>query len=261
MYIKKTYVTGKVIEVEKIYSRRYHPKNCSRSNRINPTSLEMLKVNERNAKKKLRRLINTNFEVGDYSLTLTYGEVNQTKDPEDAKKDLQKFIRKLRDKMHKEGQELKYVSVTEYGKNTIHHHLVIKKTADPNIIQQCWTKGYVKFSPLRGEGDFSALSDYMLKQTCKSYELSDEGVFKKRWNQSSNLVIPEPQIEVVGSDSWRSDPVVPQGYQLIQDSLRVGVSDYTGYAYQHYRIVAIPRFRKKDRRRKRGPQKRCVKKQ
>ena len=138
MYIKKTYITGKVIEVEKIYSRRYHPKNSTRSNRINPTSLEMQKMNERNARKKLRRLINANFELGDYSVTLTYDEFNQTKDPEIAKKDLQKFIRKLRDKMHKEGQELKYVSVTEYGKNTIHHHLVIKKTADPLIIQLSW---------------------------------------------------------------------------------------------------------------------------
>ena len=76
------------------------------------------------------------------------------------------------------------------------------------------------------------------------------GVFAKRWTQSSNLIIPEAVVEIVKADSWRQDPVVPAGYILVQDSLRVGVSEITGYPYQYYRLAAIPKFKNVKRKRK-----------
>ena len=66
--------------------------------------------------------------------------------------------------------------------------------------------------------------------------------FKKRWNSSRNLIIPEPKIEIVSADDWKKDPVVPKGFMLVPDSLIYGVSEVTGYPYQFYRLVQIPSF-------------------
>ena len=72
MYIKKSIFAGMTLEVEKTYTIKYKSKKVTKSANINPTPENMKKVNERNAAKKLRWQINTNFRSGDYHLILTY---------------------------------------------------------------------------------------------------------------------------------------------------------------------------------------------
>ena len=242
MYKKKTYICGQTIEVEKIYTCHCHPKNIHRSKRINKTNALVEKQNAKNAFKKYRRLVNANFEPADYHVVLHYDKWHKTLDAEIAKKDLQKFLRKLRTILKKRGRELKYVCITEYGERSIHYHLLIKNNIEQALIAMAWECGSTNFRPLKPNGDYSELASYHMKQV-EDNRRAGRGVFAKRWTQSSNLIIPEAVVEIVKADSWRQDPVVPVGYILVQDSLSVGVSEITGYPYQYYRLAAIPKFK------------------
>ena len=71
-YIIEVVQAGKTIEVMKYYSSRYGKKGIKRGKRQNLTKEEQIKVNKRAAEKKLRRLINENFQEGDTHLVLDY---------------------------------------------------------------------------------------------------------------------------------------------------------------------------------------------
>ena len=79
------------MEVEKYHTSRYNQKGIRPEKKEKPTSEQMQKVNERNAIKRLRRLMNTNFGPGDYHTVLTYTK-DQRPDPEGARKYLKKFL-------------------------------------------------------------------------------------------------------------------------------------------------------------------------
>lgn len=248
MYIRKIWECGKVREIEKTHSHRFNTKNFTRDPKHEKTSLAVQKQNYNNSFKKLRRIINANFEPSDYLISLTYDDYHKTTDPKQAKKDIEKFLRKIRDIYKKRGVAAKYVSVTELGKTgrSYHHHLVIKSENVPiGIISEIWENGGINFRSLKkmevSLGDYSKVASYILKETYENVH-EQNGVFKKRWNSSRNLIIPEPKIEIVSADDWKKDPVVPKGFMLVPDSLIYGVSEVTGYPYQFYRLVQIPSF-------------------
>ena len=63
-YVKKTTRAGMTIEVEKYFTTRYHKKGITRGENKKPTPEKMAIINERNAEKTLRQLINNNFWPG-----------------------------------------------------------------------------------------------------------------------------------------------------------------------------------------------------
>lgn len=239
MYIKKTYVTGKVIEVEKVCSYRYKGKKTSRGPVEKATTEKQTVINERNARKKLRRIINANFDENAYHIVLTYAPEKRALNPEGAKDDISKFWRSLKKKCKKAGTVLKYVSVTEYGAKSMHHHCIIDCGLDVREIQKSWPHGRIKAYPLDDSGDYEKLAAYLIKQTNKTYNNPERCVHRKRYCCSKNLVQPVPKVEIVKADSWREDPVIPKGYALVKDSLAAGVSEETGYPYQYYRLVRL----------------------
>lgn len=259
MYIKKMFECGNVLEIEKIHTTKYKSKKFKREKSFKKSSEAQIKQNNKNAFKQFRRELNANFTAGDYHMGLTYDKYHRTDDPIKAKEDIQKFLRRLRGLYKHRGLELKYLCVAEYGKkgNSIHFHLVINSGVELGLIASVWDHGGVNFRPLNGKGDYSGLASYLMKQATDNYQ-SEKGVFKKRWSQSSNLVIPLPETQKVSADSWRQDPVIPKGFMLVPDSLEIGVSAVTGYPYQYYRVMRIPGFnqniktkevRRNDRRR------------
>ena len=84
MYRKREIYCGKILEVEKYCSFNYKGKRTVRGPRMEKTSEAVAKVNERNAQKKLSRLINTNFTKNDYHLVLTYKFNQRAGNPEEA---------------------------------------------------------------------------------------------------------------------------------------------------------------------------------
>lgn len=239
MYLKKLIFSGQVLEVEKICSFKYKGKKTLRGSKMEKTPENMRKVNDRNACKKLQRLINTNFGANDLHTVLTYAPENRAENPAEAKKDLQKFFRKLKREYKKAGKELKYVAVTEYGQRSMHHHLVINSGLDVAVMQKLWGLGKIRFTLLDDSGDYDRLAQYLLKQTRKTFNDPEKSVFAKRWCASRNLARPTVEPSVVKADSWRERPVAPKGYFVITDSIKEGVSDVTGWPYQYYKCLKI----------------------
>lgn len=153
--------------------------------RCKPSSEIQKRLNQRNAEKKLTRLIHANFSEEDIALHLTYRSGEEPADEEAAQRDLSNFLRRLKRRYAKAGLELRYISTTEYGKKTgrVHHHLIISGGFDRDEAEKLWGKGYANSKRLQFEDEgLGALAHYMAK----------DHRFYKRWNQSRNLIMPTP---------------------------------------------------------------------
>lgn len=239
MYVKRTWRCGKCIEVEKYQTFRYKGKMTVRAPQSNPTPAAMAKVNERNSYKNLRRLLNTNFGKGDLHCVLTYAPEKRAASPQEAKKDIQKFCRNVKQKCKRRGSNFKYVAVAEYGKRSMHFHVVIHSRLKLQELGDMWPHGRIHATELDGSGDYDRLASYLIKQTNKTYNDPERRVFARRYVTSRNLEQPECKIEKVKADSWRETPSAPKGFYVLQDTIVQDVSEITGYPYQYYRCLAL----------------------
>jgi len=177
VYICGDYMDGYIYPV-------FQPTGKRRS-KCKPTSAIQEKLNQKNAEKKLARLVHSNFTENDIALHLTYRTGQEPIDGATAQNDVYNFIRRLKRRYVKLDMELKYISCTEFGKRTgrIHHHLIISGGIDRDQIERLWGKGYANSKRLQFDEDgVTGLAHYMAK----------DKNFYKRWNQSRNLLIPEP---------------------------------------------------------------------
>lgn len=246
-YVERITKAGKTIEIERYFTSRYKKKGIKRGDKVKPTQEQQQKINTRQAERKLRILMNANFEYGDYHIVLDYirrkGQPDRTK--EEMRKDIDIFLRELRKEFKKQGRELKYIHVMEIGtKGARHHHLVINQI-DTKILQQCWYKAYeghnrVKVFPLDDTGDYKDLAAYFIKYTGTHNRGTDGALQGKRWNCSKNLVRPEPEYRIITDREWFKAEARPiKGYYVDKDSIRKGVHspDYYGYGYFCYRLI------------------------
>ena len=159
------------------------------------TSLRKILANEREAVKNLARILNCNFGPGDCWITLTYPENILPASREEAKKDLEKFLRKCRDAYRKAtGEALRYVvSVSDRDGKTgeiekrLHLHIVMDAVAY-EIITALWPAEDVTYRRLDGRGDYIGIARYMVSNAGPA-----DG--KKRWSTSKGLrkpIITEP---------------------------------------------------------------------
>ena len=245
MYYQKTYEYGNRIEIRKYYSWRCKNSGESRVRTGKPTPEKMKALNEKNAIRRLERLMIGNFTENDWHIVLTYSNEDRP-DAAGGKKCLQGFLRRMRKEYEKRGEELRYITATEYQSTNIHHHIVLNGINGLNkIIQKCW-KGGKHFTPLYPDRDFQGLAKYFVKETSKTYD-SDTAVFKTRYTCSKNLKKPVEHKKIVPADSWRKEPKVPEklaaiGYVLDKDSIETGVNDL-GYGYQEYILIRYERSR------------------
>ena len=134
MYFEKVIISGDVIEVVKSYTKG-SLKSKTRRPKEQKTPEQMAEENQRNAEKRLTRLLNCNFKKGDLWVTLTYRR-DQRPTPEKAKKILTRFIRRMRYRFERKSEEeMKYITVTEYESKAIHHHMVINNPDDVDVLK------------------------------------------------------------------------------------------------------------------------------
>ena len=65
---------------------------------------------------------------------------------------------------------------------------------------------------------------------------------KKRWNASTNLKRPEPEIKVISEhDFYRTEPRSIKGYYIDKDSVCIGIHspEYYGYGFMRYILVQL----------------------
>lgn len=237
-YFKTSIRAGATIEVTKSYTKRVGPKTKGDKEKITPE--QMQKINELNAERKLRIKINANFGPDDLFTTLTY-QKNLRPTPEQAKKNIKKFIDALRGEFKKLGIPLKYINVTEYKNAAIHHHVLINHIEGQDVakmVRELWEFGRPDFKFLDKTGQYKDLAHYIIKETSKTYKENDGG-HKQRYSCSRNLVMPEPKTEIVKATKWLADPKPTKGYYIDQDTIYNGVDPFTGREYQHYTMVKL----------------------
>lgn len=241
-YVIRTTKAGKTIEIEKYYTSRYGKKGMKRKDRVKPTKEEQKKINLKNTIKNLRILLNANFKGGDYHVILGYKKEERPKTVEEMRKDIDKFLRLLRNEYRKQGMVLKYIHVMEVGKRGArHHHLVINQI-DPRIISKCWEKGRVQFFPLDDSGQYRLLAEYLTKNA-----KSSDAIQKKAYNSSKNLYRPEPEYTIVTHrDFFRAEARPIKGYYVDKDTVQKGIHspEYGALGFFRYTLIKIPEHTK-----------------
>lgn len=205
----KTIKSGDVLEVEvfPIWKTRSEERRAKEKT----TKAAQAAVNDRNARKRLDRLVNTNFGADDLLVTLTYA--GAAPDPEQGAKDIRNYIRRVKYWRKKQGMpEMKYIYVQEWeeeesgpepvqmvfeglqdsgfrgqgsGKEKRVHHHIIMSGMDRDAAESLWKKGRVNSRKLQpDEFGLRDLTGYLLKAPKT----------KKRWYGSRNLA--EPKITV-----------------------------------------------------------------
>lgn len=237
-YRKYTYHTGKVIEVIKTYGHRTN-KKVKRQKNIKKTKEVQALINEKRSRDHFRRIVNTNFGPKAMHLVLGFSEEYRPLTRQKVRDITRKFFRKLKETVEKTGKTLKFVFTTEYGKRSIHHHVIIKN-ATLEQIGELWPYGRPRATQLDKSGQYRKLSDYLLKETKDTFKDPNRQIYKKRWCASGNLRMPVAVVETVGAMSWREDPPVPRGYYL--EIVRADVSAESGYPYQFYSLRKLDNF-------------------
>lgn len=191
---EKKFKCGKYFEVE-IYPISVIEQKKNRATKKKESRKEQKNLNDKNARKNLRRRIHANFTSGkDYVLHLTYDKKHLPQDEEQAIRDRNNYLRRVKNFAKKNNLgEIKYISVLEYKEATedkrtktrAHHHMIITGIVDRDKLEDLWGKGTANADRLQeNELGFQELANYLSKQP--------RG--KKRWAQSRNIIIPEPDI-------------------------------------------------------------------
>lgn len=149
------------------------------------------KLNQRHAREQLARVLHANFGERDLSMTMTWREMPETK--EQAVKEFQKWLRKVRGLYRNAGIQLKYIWQMEKSrKGRYHVHVVISGGIDRDTLEKAWGKGYANTKRLQfDDGGLAALARYITKS---HHEDAEERVTYRSYNGSKNLIKPEPEI-------------------------------------------------------------------
>ena len=243
-YCKKTVVAGGVTFATKYWRPGIYAKMKGRARgpRQNPTPERVAAINQRNAERHLQYLLLENFRAGDLFILLTYREESRPQGRDEAKEQIQAFLRKAREVYRKAGKEFRYIWVCEYREKPTHFHLVCPRI-DPGLLAEIWPHGMVRPEYLYREGHFKQLAEYLIKETSKTFR--EGGVHGRRWCGSKNLRKYSVKVEETDYKSWRDKPAVPKGYYLVGE-VETGIDDFNGTPWQYYCYEPIGRSERRD---------------
>lgn len=217
LYREKKHYCGDYLEIDIFPVFEYQR---GRSKKRKPTSETQKRLNQRNAERKLIRLLNTNFTPKDIRFDLTYSDKHHPDTPEDAQKEMQNFIRRVKRYRKKIGlTELKYVAVTEIGKKgaRFHHHIVMSGGIEINELANIWSRGYTTAKPLQfDEYGIVGIAKYLIK----------EPILAKRWSASRNLEQPRTSSRDGRLPNYKVKELHDSGYDNRQEL----ETFYEGYA-------------------------------
>jgi hypothetical protein len=239
-YRVKTIKSGNMLECE-IYPIWKRKSEVSRAKKEMSTRKAQKNLNDKNAKKNIIRLMNANFNERDLAMVLSYK--GKPPDENQARKDIQNYIRRIRDYRKKHGlSDLKYIYVIEFetegnNKKRIHHHLIMNDM-DRDIAEKLWNSGYANSKRLQpNEFGLEGIARYICKDPKGS----------KRWCASRNL--DEPKVTIADHKITRNQAAkiarnqneahlifqkIYKGY--IFNDLSVKFNDFVSGAYLYARM-------------------------
>lgn len=237
-YIREVCVAGRTIEISKYFTYRFHRSETERRPKEEPTSEAVQRINNRNAIKRLRRILNTNFEDGDYLIRLDFQKVT-VKGSEEMQTLTAKALRKIKTAYKRAGLPIKYVYVKEIGKRGSRHlHMVLSK-GPIDLIQKNWPYGYIHVDPLSSEGQYSKIAEYFVKYALKTEETEGK-LIGKRWYGSRNLKKPRITKKIISAKDFLREARPRKGYYLDKNSIQSGISELTGYEFYSYTLIKPP---------------------
>lgn len=154
-----------------VYPEYELPRFGGRRKKAKPTSDVQMELNIKNKKRRIARLLNTNFSENDIRLDLTYEEKHLPQDIIAAETNVKNYIRRLKTYAVKHGIELKYIWVTEQGSKSgrFHHHMVLTGGIPLSVLAEKWGRGYTTVKPLQfNELGITALANYLMKSPVAS---------------------------------------------------------------------------------------------
>jgi hypothetical protein len=235
-YIEETCEAGQTLEICRYFTYRIHTKGEKREPRGKPTPEAQKRVNQRKAETELRRLMNANFRDGDFLVRLDFFKQNAPPGSKEMQELVSKAMRKLKDAVKRDGIDLKYLYVKEVGpRGGRHIHAMLTKI-DPSRLQQCWPHGGIHIDPLNSGGQYRRIAAYFIKYALRTEETEGK-LIGKRWYSSRNLVRPKAEKEVIQAKRFREEPKTRKGYTLEKESVKSGISEFTGYAYLSYTLI------------------------
>lgn len=247
-YIRDTWDCGDTLEIEEKHTGKYGAKGQARKEKKEPTAEDIRRQNQWKRERDVRRLIKWNFKKNDYWLTVTYRKGDRPSGAQ-MQKDVQKLIRKVREKYRKAGYEMKYIYRLGIGKRGGPHvHMLVNRIPDADvIISTAWDKGHVNFRTMADTDGVTELAKYIVKPL-EEWEQDEI----KRYHPSRNLIRKNPTRKTIrrrrladrrGEPIW---PKAPKGYYVDTSSVRIGRNMVTGYYYRHYTLVRIQKERKRE---------------
>lgn len=243
MYIKNSCRIKDKIEIEKHYPGNYGAPGIKREPKKKRTPEEMAKQNYWRKVRYLRRIIELNFNPGDFHIQLTC-RPDQRPTMEEGMKVIRAFRDKLRNEYKRQGWVMKYIITCETGKRgAIHWHMILnnchnEKTSTTKLIWKHWNRGRPWFVPMDESGDYSKLAEYIVKETTKRIE-EGQTLEKLSYMISRNMIKPEVIPEEVRANRWSKKPSAPKGWYVVPESIVNGRNKFTGLPYQYYTIRRI----------------------
>ncbi|ACD22312.1 UNVERIFIED_ORG: hypothetical protein B2H98_13240 [Clostridium botulinum] len=206
VYWRKKITSGKIVELE-IYPVWKCKHDIPRNKNRVESKKSQKNLNDKNSKKRVVRLINTNFGREDLYITVTY-EDGYLPDEKTARRDMQNYIRRLKHYRKKNGMdELKYIYSIGFEENPdkskkirIHHHLIINKM-DRDVAEDLWGKGRADCKRLKP-------NDFELTGVAKY--IANQG--PERWSASRNLKKPKISTSRTGFTRKRALNLISQPY-------------------------------------------------
>ena len=151
-------------------------------------------LNDKNARRYFEQLLKTNCDSSWLSLTCTYSRSSLPATLEEAKREMNNYLRRLKALYKKHGLPFKYIAVTtdtsakDGSPARIHHHILVNGGIDRDLIESVWSKRRKKIGTVNADRlDMDAvesLCEYLKKQ-------QQRGNGKKGWVSSHNLKKPE----------------------------------------------------------------------
>lgn len=219
---QRTVEYGPNIEIVRYTSLRPPGKKFDRGKNCRSTSRHQQVINATSTKRKLARIIGANFGPGDLYTTLTYSGQQPTQ--AQAKKDLDKYLRRVRAYRRREGlPELKYVYVTECrGSSRIHHHIIMPAMS-ADVARQLWqyepdphSRGKLRRIPGHGRAPSDTLDDSGDYEFLAMYIGKEDKPGKRRWVGSLNLDKPKvSDPKEITRRTMERKPTAPKGYTQV----------------------------------------------
>lgn len=222
----------------------------ARAARSRPTSAAQQFYNNKCSWQELELVLAQNFGKGDMVVALTYDDDHLPAGKAEAKKNIKKFFRKLRDSRKKRGEDLRYIYVTEglhgidedaqFGRDSfwedkrVHHHLVINGR-DAEELRSLWEFGEVRRPEPVDIHYYRECAKYLTK------EAREEGRAKpgeRTWCCSRNLD-REFEVEYYDIPMDGVTLVAPEGaidYTQFHEKNPYGYSDCIGARYLLYPV-------------------------